>query len=446
MNKFWAILIDSLYESWNSKIFQILLGLVALLLLLVLSISYESPGYEKGVREILKDFLRGAELTQLKTEPVDNFDVSIKAELVFERPQEYLEGLARTRASLWLEERRMPQGWVKMIFETKGEGEALAGTLKIANSFRESEILHTIVVDRNNAGSILLEDLKTMLGRRQIKDPSITIVREEGWRKQIEIAGSTSAFHIAGSCRVSFLFGALGDEFEGVGVARVVYVIQDLLFDWVAGVFGVFLAIIACAGFVPTMLQKGSIEMWLSRPLGRAALLTYKYVGAIMYVLPLAVLLFGGSFLIMSLKTGFWNFWFLLSIPGVLAAFAVLQSISTLVGVLWRNQLVSILMTMFAWMFSWMVYRFYFSPVSRELLPDWGIDMVRWLHFVSPRVSEIGNAALRMMYEGVGLTPEGMKTAGLLPTSSAVELTAVTLGFIAILHSLSCWIFVRRDH
>jgi ABC-type transport system involved in multi-copper enzyme maturation permease subunit len=120
--------------------------------------------------------------------------------------------------------------------------------------------------------------------------------------------------------------------------------------------------------------------------------------------------------------------------------------ISTFVGVLWRNQLVSIMVTLFLWFGSWGLYRIYFSTGWRELLPSWAYSTIGGLHLVSPRVSEVGNAARRIMYDGIGLSPESMQLTSIHPTSSLLEISLATIGFIAVVHALSCWIFVRRDH
>jgi len=107
------------------------------------------------------------------------------------------------------------------------------------------------------------------------------------------------------------------------------------------------LAIFSCASFVPIMLEKGNIDLLLSKPISRDHLLWGKYFGGILVVLLNIAFLVISIWLIISIKFSIWNFSFLTIIISVTFTFAVLYSLMILFGILTKSSTLGMMMTYF---------------------------------------------------------------------------------------------------
>ena len=97
------------------------------------------------------------------------------------------------------------------------------------------------------------------------------------------------------------------------------------------------LAIFASSSFVPLMLEKGNIDLLLSKPISRTQLLLGKYFGGILVVFINIAFLILGAWIIISLKFSYWNFNFPLVILVITFTFAVLYSLVVLFGIIFRS-------------------------------------------------------------------------------------------------------------
>jgi ABC-type transport system involved in multi-copper enzyme maturation permease subunit len=87
------------------------------------------------------------------------------------------------------------------------------------------------------------------------------------------------------------------------------------------------------------MLQKGTIDLLLVKPIGRPMLLTYKFVGGLTFMFLNTVFVIAGIWLILGFRTGLWVPTFLLAIPVLTFQFAIFYCVSVLFGVLTRSLL-----------------------------------------------------------------------------------------------------------
>lgn len=108
---------------------------------------------------------------------------------------------------------------------------------------------------------------------------------------------------------------------------------------------GILLALFATAPLIGSLLEKGRADLLLSKPLGRMTLLGSHLLGVLTVVFTLAVYLMGMVWLVMSLKTGIWNFQFLTSIGMVLIMFTIMYSVVLLIGVSTRSTALSLIVT-----------------------------------------------------------------------------------------------------
>src|SRR2546421_8620765 len=90
------------------------------------------------------------------------------------------------------------------------------------------------------------------------------------------------------------------------------------------GTFGMFLALMATSTLFPQMLQKGSIDLLLCRPIPRWRLMTARFVGGAAIMAFNAAYLFFGVWTVLGFKSGIWNHGFPLSTILAILAFVVL--------------------------------------------------------------------------------------------------------------------------
>ena len=122
--------------------------------------------------------------------------------------------------------------------------------------------------------------------------------------------------------------------------------------NWAVGVFGVFAAILVTASIIPQMFEPGAIDLLLSKPISRTLLFLTKFLGGCIFIGLNATYFIAGLWLIAGARFGIWNGKLWLCIPIILFLFAVYYGVSALAAVLWRNAIVSIVLTILFWGFS----------------------------------------------------------------------------------------------
>jgi ABC-type transport system involved in multi-copper enzyme maturation permease subunit len=169
---------------------------------------------------------------------------------------------------------------------------------------------------------------------------------DEG-KYQVAINGSISQkewLHEPG-----LFFNALPLEFLRSPLGQLIYRVESTLLNGIGAWVLLLTGVIVTAAFIPNMLRKGTIDLWLTKPISRITLLLYKYLGGLLFVFLLTAGTVGSIWLVIGLRTGVWNTGVLFSVFGITFYFAILYACSTLFGVLTRNVIVSIVTTMIFW-------------------------------------------------------------------------------------------------
>ena len=125
--------------------------------------------------------------------------------------------------------------------------------------------------------------------------------------------------------------------------------------DFFLGVIGVFSAILVTASIIPSMFDAGSINLLLSKPISRSLLYLSKFVGGCSFVLINSIYLVVGTWLLLGLRLDFWYPRVLLCIPVFLFLFILYYSVSGLAGLIWRNTIVCITVTVVFWLICFVV-------------------------------------------------------------------------------------------
>ena len=104
------------------------------------------------------------------------------------------------------------------------------------------------------------------------------------------------------------------------------------LTTFLAGILGVFIAILVTAPTVPQTFEPGAIDLLLSKPVSRSLLFLTKFFGASTFILLNSIYLIGGMWLIAGLRFDIWSGRLLLCIPVFLFLFVIYYSVSALTG------------------------------------------------------------------------------------------------------------------
>ncbi len=126
--------------------------------------------------------------------------------------------------------------------------------------------------------------------------------------------------------------------------------IIPMIISVLVGMLAVFVAILVTAPIIPQMFDPGSLSLLLSKPISRSLLFLAKFIGGCAFIVINITYLIGGFWLIAGARFGIWNQRLLLCIPIFLFLFAIYYSVSALAGVLWRNAIVSIVLTVVFWL------------------------------------------------------------------------------------------------
>jgi len=221
----------------------------------------------------------------------------------------------------------------------------------------------------------------------------------------------------------------MGQDVKGeqIDIANVIIGIESVI-AMIVFTGGIFLSIFAAASLIPNMLEKGHIEILISKPLSRVQLFLGRFSGVLFIMTVNVSYLIGGTWLILSVKTGVWHFPYLYSIPMVVIAFAIMYALMALVGVITRSPGVSVMVAYVVLFFSPLlvqkdkIYALLSSKIYYYFLEG--------IYHILPKTFELGeiNQALVMA--------EPVQSWTALLTSTAAGL---------VILSAATYIFVRKD-
>ena len=154
---------------------------------------------------------------------------------------------------------------------------------------------------------------------------------------------------------------------------------------------GMFLAVFASAGLIPSVFEPGRIELLLSKPVERYHILLGRYTGNVLVIAANIFYLVFAVWLIFGIKTGVWTAGFLWSSVLTVYMFAVLLTVVVLVGVLWESAAVTTMVT-----FGIMIVRTILAQqqtLERLLTSETSRNIVRGAYYALPKVFDLGRIA-----------------------------------------------------
>jgi ABC-type transport system involved in multi-copper enzyme maturation permease subunit len=197
---------------------------------------------------------------------------------------------------------------------------------------------------------------------------------------------------VEGGIATASLFGMSGNHgVMGVDVDRIVRGvyggIATFLYTW-----GMFLAVFASAGLIPSVLEPGRIELLVSKPVSRTHILLGRYAGNILVVSCNVAFLVLGIWMILGIKTGIWSPAFLISIATTIFIFAVLLAVVVLVGVLFESAALATMVTVALMIISPILAQT--TLMMRLLSSEWSRGLWRTLYYSLPKVYDLGKMTL----------------------------------------------------
>ena len=157
-------------------------------------------------------------------------------------------------------------------------------------------------------------------------------------------------------------------------------------------VVATFLAVFATAHLVPRLQEKGTIDLYLSRPVGRVPLLLSRYVGGLLLAGVNVVYLIGAMGLLVWWKTGIVHPRFFLGGAIILFTIATLMAFAFLVGVVTSSTAVSIMAT-FAVFFLAAILSGH-RQIEAALAAERAASLVRGFYWVLPKTGQLAQATV----------------------------------------------------
>ncbi len=191
-----------------------------------------------------------------------------------------------------------------------------------------------------------------------------------------------------------------------------------------------FISIFSASSFIPNMLEKGNVDLVLSKPISRNEILLGKFLGGILVVLVNIAYLVAGLWVLIGFKFGIWDPGILLTILTITYAFAVLYSLIILIGVVSQSSVLAMII-------SYLIF-FVFSPIlaARDKITFLTENetlgkVLNVLYYIVPQTNDLGNLT-------------GQIASG--DVIRATQTIYVSLLFILVSLFLSAVIFNKKDY
>lgn len=196
-----------------------------------------------------------------------------------------------------------------------------------------------------------------------------------------------------------------------------------------------FLAVFATAHLVPRMQDKGTIDLYLSRPVSRIKLLLSRYVAGLVLATSNVAYLMGAIGVIVLWKTHVLHPRFFLAGALIVFAIAALLAFAFLVGVITSSTGVSIMTTYALFLFSAPLYMH--SRFEAAVSSDWAAWLIKAIYWILPKTTEIGMAVLAFVLGQQA--PEAAANA--MRPATFISTGAFLVGCLA----LAVWRFQRKE-
>src|SRR5437764_2642110 len=196
-----------------------------------------------------------------------------------------------------------------------------------------------------------------------------------------------------------------------------------------------FLAVFATAHLVPRMQEKGTIDLYLSRPVSRVKLILSRYVAGLLLAGSNVLYLIGAIWLIVMWKTHVVHPRFLLGGAVIMFIIATLMAFAFLVGVITSSTAVSIMSSYGLFFFGVMLVGH--DRIAAAVSREWPAVTIQTLYWIVPKTAELGGAVVAFV--SGGQAPERLAQQ----LTWAPFLSTGAFGVVCLI--LASWLFTRKE-
>lgn len=198
--------------------------------------------------------------------------------------------------------------------------------------------------------------------------------------------------------------------------------------SWIATI----LAIVSTASLFPDFISGGTIDLSLSKPIGRLRLFLTKYIAGLLFV-TLQVSVFSmAAFLLIGILGGAWEPALFLSIPIIVLFFSYLYCICVLLGIVTRSTIAALMLTLLFWFVIFIVHSAESSLMTFSLLFE---KQAEALAFENERINEQLQALRSDNQEDT--EEKQKKETRLTELKDRIASNQKTSGYLATGHSIS---------
>jgi ABC-2 type transport system permease protein len=216
--------------------------------------------------------------------------------------------------------------------------------------------------------------------------------------------------------------------------------IEKLVMGFESGFSGVlyvlctFLAIFATAHLVPRMQEKGTIDLYLSRPVSRVKLILSRYTAGLILAGSNVLYLIGSIWMIVAWKTHVFHPRFFLAGGVILFLIATLLAFAFLIGVVTSSTAVSIMATYGVFFFGVMLAGH--ARIEAALSKEWQAAGIKLLYWIMPKTAELATAVVAYV-AGPQMHNE------FLQVTAAPFISTAIFGLVCLV--LASWLFQRKE-
>jgi len=230
------------------------------------------------------------------------------------------------------------------------------------------------------------------------------------------------------------LFGQSVDLGERIDMDKLVLGFESG-FSGFLYLVGTFLALFATAHLVPRLQEKGTIDLYLSRPVGRVPLLLSRYAGGLLLAAANLVYLIGSMWAIVVWKTKVVHPRFLMAGAVILFTFAALLAFAFLIGVVTSSTGVSLMATYALFFFGAILAAH--DRIAAAVSTETSARIIQGLYWILPKTAELGQATVALV--------AGKAAPDRLVHFNALAVYGSTAAFAAAALALASWRFSRKD-
>ncbi len=446
MMKYFVILKDSIREAADSKVLYVLLGLSTLAILFVATVGFTPLSAEKTFMQFFVEPPMPGQMASLPPKMILMLAKSTGGAELDQRIQRALPVY-----SCNLDQVELIEGAANSPLSTYALTITYRG-FDAGQDNKATELVQDIFGEAQAMGFLRIGDVSTIAGARD----------RNTLRLRLTIHG-TGATHRIWATEPSVLFGLSEISILTFPLGMQIMILSSLfigLGSWIA----ILVSVVITSFFIPNMLHKGTVDMLLVKPTRRWILLLYKYVGGLVFVLVATAFGMAGMVIVLGLRSGVWGFEALLLVPTLVFFFAILYSISTLVGVTTRNTIASILLTILAWGIFFAIghqesqitkqrekeealvkYKLA-SPDEPHSTEGGLVKAVHLLYLCTPHTEDLNSLNSSIIF--CAFVSGNLSDIGTVGCRGIVwwESTLVSVAWIVIFLALACWRFSRKDY